>query len=78
MKGKVDRKIVKQTVMTTVYGVTLIGARDQIRNRLHETYGEGGSNELDERQVCMLACECMRACIFRWWQTERGLGRERM
>ena len=26
----VTRKVIKQTVMTSVYGVTLIGARDQI------------------------------------------------
>jgi len=27
----VDRKLVKQTVMTSVYGVTFIGARQQVR-----------------------------------------------
>jgi len=32
----VDRKLVKQTVMTSVYGVTFIGARQQIQNRLKE------------------------------------------
>lgn len=26
----VDRKLVKQTVMTSVYGVTFIGAREQV------------------------------------------------
>ncbi|GJQ10208.1 hypothetical protein GpartN1_g1999.t1 [Galdieria partita] len=31
-----SRKVVKQTVMTSVYGVTLIGARLQIENRLKE------------------------------------------
>ena len=36
MDGKVDRKIVKQTVMTSVYGVTYIGAREQIANRLKD------------------------------------------
>lgn len=35
--GKLTRKIVKQTVMTSVYGVTFIGARDQIAARLAET-----------------------------------------
>ena len=30
VSGKVDRKVVKQTVMITVYGVTFIGARDQV------------------------------------------------
>ena len=36
LEGKVTRKIVKQTVMTSVYGVTMIGARDQILARLNE------------------------------------------
>lgn len=27
LKGKVSRKVIKQTVMTSVYGVTFIGAR---------------------------------------------------
>ncbi|CAL0313032.1 unnamed protein product [Lupinus luteus] len=34
--SQVDRKLVKQTVMTSVYGVTYIGARDQILKRLKE------------------------------------------
>lgn len=34
--NQVDRKMVKQTVMTSVYGVTYIGARDQIKRRLKE------------------------------------------
>lgn len=34
--GGVDRKLVKQTVMTSVYGVTFVGARNQIANRLKE------------------------------------------
>uniref|UniRef100_A0A5B6YI81 DNA-directed RNA polymerase n=1 Tax=Davidia involucrata TaxID=16924 RepID=A0A5B6YI81_DAVIN len=34
--NQVDRKLVKQTVMTSVYGVTYIGARDQIKKRLKE------------------------------------------
>lgn len=32
----VNRKVVKQTVMTSVYGVTLMGARDQIKKQLAE------------------------------------------
>lgn len=31
-----DRKLVKQTVMTSVYGVTYVGAREQINRRLKE------------------------------------------
>lgn len=34
--GKITRKVIKQTVMTSVYGVTMIGARNQILNRLRE------------------------------------------
>ena len=34
LEGKVTRKTVKQTVMTNVYGVTFIGAREQIRKQL--------------------------------------------
>ena len=36
----VNRKVIKQTVMTSVYGVTLIGAREQILNRLKERFSE--------------------------------------
>ncbi|CBJ30655.1 mitochondrial DNA-directed RNA polymerase [Ectocarpus siliculosus] len=32
--GLIDRKVVKQTVMTSVYGVTFVGARAQIQNVL--------------------------------------------
>lgn len=32
----IDRKLVKQTVMTSVYGVTYIGARDQIISRFRD------------------------------------------
>lgn len=34
--SEVDRKLVKQTVMTSVYGVTFVGAREQITSRLKE------------------------------------------
>jgi DNA-directed RNA polymerase len=36
LKGKVDRKVIKQTVMTSVYGVTFIGARQQIANAIKD------------------------------------------
>ncbi|CAB5354995.1 unnamed protein product [Rhizophagus irregularis] len=36
LHGKISRKIVKQPVMTSVYGVTFIGARLQIESRLKE------------------------------------------
>lgn len=34
LRGKIDRKIVKQTVMTSVYGVTFVGAKRQIQNAM--------------------------------------------
>mmetsp|Transcript_7811 Transcript_7811/g.7267 ORF Transcript_7811/g.7267 Transcript_7811/m.7267 type:complete len:299 (-) Transcript_7811:298-1194(-) len=45
LKGNVNRKVIKQTVMTSVYGVTFIGARAQIQRQLkdkkiYETNGE--------------------------------------
>ncbi|KAI0742483.1 DNA/RNA polymerase [Daedaleopsis nitida] len=36
LAGKIARKVVKQTVMTTVYGVTYVGARDQIERQLKD------------------------------------------
>jgi DNA-directed RNA polymerase len=36
LKGNVNRKVIKQTVMTSVYGVTFIGARKQIQKQLKE------------------------------------------
>ncbi|GLI69889.1 hypothetical protein VaNZ11_014606 [Volvox africanus] len=46
--GSVDRKLVKQTVMTYVYGVTIVGAREQIENRLEE---RGWTNARERRKV---------------------------
>lgn len=40
--GSITRKVVKQTVMTSVYGVTYIGARKQISARLEEVFLTGG------------------------------------
>lgn len=34
--GKITRKVVKQTVMTNVYGVTFLGAKKQVRNQLDD------------------------------------------
>ncbi|KAJ7943280.1 DNA-directed RNA polymerase [Quillaja saponaria] len=44
--NQVDRKLVKQTVMTSVYGVTYIGARDQIKRRLKERCATVDDSEL--------------------------------
>ena len=34
--GKINRKVVKQTVMTVVYGVTFVGGRLQIEKQLKD------------------------------------------
>ncbi|KAL1205880.1 DNA-directed RNA polymerase 2, chloroplastic/mitochondrial [Cardamine amara subsp. amara] len=49
--NQVDRKLVKQTVMTSVYGVTYIGARDQIKRRLKER-----SEFSDDKEIFGAAC----------------------
>ena len=36
LKGRLTRKVVKQTVMTNVYGVTFVGAKRQVRRQLDE------------------------------------------
>lgn len=41
-----DRKLVKQTVMTSVYGVTYVGAREQIKRRLKERGLDAEDSEL--------------------------------
>jgi DNA-directed RNA polymerase, mitochondrial len=47
VNGFIDRGVVKRTVMTSVYGVTYIGARQQIQEKLEEKLAEKGY-DLDE------------------------------
>lgn len=49
VKDVLDRKVIKQTVMTSVYGVTARGARQQVLNRLNEKFATGqiSTPELD-------------------------------
>ncbi|KAL9253099.1 DNA-directed RNA polymerase 1B, mitochondrial-like protein [Drosera capensis] len=49
--SQVDRKLVKQTVMTSVYGVTYVGARDQIKRRLKERNAIA-----DDKQLFAASC----------------------
>lgn len=55
LQNKLTRKIVKQTVMTNVYGVTLIGAKEQIAARLREVKDEYGKHVFDILKVPQLA-----------------------
>ncbi|CAE7469112.1 RPOT2 [Symbiodinium microadriaticum] len=50
IRGKVDRKVIKQTVMTSVYGVTPVGARLQIGARLREKLYGDAEVTLDQEQ----------------------------
>ncbi|KAK0620481.1 hypothetical protein B0T14DRAFT_432876 [Immersiella caudata] len=40
LKGRIARKVVKQTVMTNVYGVTFVGAKKQVAKQLANLYPE--------------------------------------
>eukprot|EP00548_Thalassiothrix_antarctica_P005581 CAMPEP_0194132834 /NCGR_PEP_ID=MMETSP0152-20130528/3204_1 /TAXON_ID=1049557 /ORGANISM="Thalassiothrix antarctica, Strain L6-D1" /LENGTH=1031 /DNA_ID=CAMNT_0038828011 /DNA_START=95 /DNA_END=3190 /DNA_ORIENTATION=- len=42
VNGLIDRGVVKRTVMTSVYGVTFIGARKQIQEKIEEKLEEQG------------------------------------
>ncbi|GAA98887.1 uncharacterized protein L969DRAFT_104350 [Mixia osmundae IAM 14324] len=50
LKGKITRKVIKQTVMTTVYGVTYIGASRQIERQLKDR----GDVDAEVRHKCAL------------------------
>ena len=54
--GLISRKVVKQTVMTSVYGVTFVGARKQIGNRLRELADDGDLVGLDEDDLYHASC----------------------
>lgn len=56
--NQVDRKLVKQTVMTSVYGVTYIGARDQIKRRLQERRVIA-----DEKEIFGAACYAAKVTL---------------
>ncbi|KAM7252703.1 hypothetical protein ACFE04_008212 [Oxalis oulophora] len=55
---QVDRKLVKQTVMTSVYGVTYIGAREQIKKRLEEK-----GLITDDRQLFAASCYAAKVTL---------------
>ncbi|KAK6348875.1 DNA-directed RNA polymerase [Orbilia blumenaviensis] len=48
--GHINRKVVKQTVMTNVYGVTFIGAKNQVKSRLMEK-GEWQREQVDKLAI---------------------------
>ena len=56
VNGLIDRGVVKRTVMTSVYGVTMIGARNQIQEKIEMKLVERGM-DVDEFQT-----EIRQAC----------------
>jgi len=60
--GLIDRKVVKQTVMTSVYGVTFIGAKRQIQNRLEEKF-ENVYESPDEAEQVAYECSGLVATV---------------
>nr|KYP51452.1 hypothetical protein KK1_026738 [Cajanus cajan] len=55
---QIDRKLVKQTVMTSVYGVTFVGAREQIKRRLEEK-----GHITDEKLLFTAACYAAKVTL---------------
>jgi DNA-directed RNA polymerase len=51
MKSRITRKLVKQTVMTNTYGVTLIGAKEQVFDRLVEAQANESGDILTKSQI---------------------------
>ncbi|XP_078438342.1 DNA-directed RNA polymerase 3, chloroplastic-like [Wolffia australiana] len=69
--NQVDRKLVKQTVMTSVYGVTYVGAREQIKRRLEER-GLINDDKLLYRVSCY-AAKVTLAALEEMFQSARGI-----
>jgi DNA-directed RNA polymerase len=56
VNGLIDRGVVKRTVMTSVYGVTYIGARQQIQEKIEEKLESRGHDIDDMSHEIFLAC----------------------
>ncbi|RDW74493.1 DNA-directed RNA polymerase [Aspergillus mulundensis] len=51
LQGKIIRKVVKQTVMTNVYGVTFLGAMKQVRKQLVDYYPDSTDEQKKQGAV---------------------------
>lgn len=56
VNGLVDRGVVKRTVMTSVYGVTFVGAREQIREKIAPKLEANGVDVFEKRFEIRTAC----------------------
>ena len=63
LKGNVKRKIIKQTVMTTVYGVTYIGAKKQIQKQLRDKDFLNQENELESHNASAYLAKLTLDCV---------------
>ncbi|EPS72513.1 hypothetical protein M569_02245, partial [Genlisea aurea] len=66
---QVDRKLVKQTVMTSVYGVTYVGAREQFLKRLKER----GFDEKDVFSCASYAATTTMAAMGQLFEAARSI-----
>lgn len=64
--GPVARKTVKQTIMTSVYGVTFIGARDQIFKQLKALDLDMDKKDMSKQSMYLAACTF--ACLDEMFQ----------
>jgi DNA-directed RNA polymerase len=60
LNGNIYRSTIKQTVMTSVYGVTWVGAREQIQKRLKERK-EIDNEEMEYKCACYLATVTLKS-----------------
>ncbi|KAL4396725.1 DNA-directed RNA polymerase 2A [Arachis hypogaea] len=67
--NQVDRKLVKQTVMTSIYGVTYIGAREQIKRRLKER-----ESDLDDDELFGTSCYAAKVTLTALEEMFQGVG----
>lgn len=63
LKGNVKRKIIKQTVMTTVYGVTFIGAKKQIQKQLRDKDFLNQDNDLESYAASSYLAKLTLDCV---------------
>lgn len=59
----ITRKVVKQTVMTNVYGVTFLGAKEQIQNQLKDIPALEGRDDLSAHSTYLtkIVFQCVRS-----------------
>lgn len=63
LKGNIKRKVIKQTVMTTVYGVTFIGAKQQIYKQLKDKDFLDQSDNIESTQASNYLAKLTLDCV---------------